>query len=125
MTPPSSFGLVAATRTVAVLDPMRVAGAVLFIALRQAATAVVSPIILPEPFSVLRRVAADFWPAPALSYYGVEDQVLSSIARIVWSSAIAKMIACSFSTGTADGSRNGAGSAGPWTFANATTARFS
>ena len=36
----------------------------------------VSPIILPGPFAVLRRAAADFWSAPALSYYGVEDPSL-------------------------------------------------
>ena len=73
--PPSSSWLIIATRTVAALDPMRLAGAILFIAFWQAA-AVVSPIILPGPFSVLQRAAVDFWLAPALSYYGVEDPSL-------------------------------------------------
>jgi ABC-type nitrate/sulfonate/bicarbonate transport system permease component len=73
---PSSSRLTGAMRKVAALDPMRLAGAVLFIALWEAATAIVSPIILPGPFSVLRRAAADFWSAPALSYYGVEDPSL-------------------------------------------------
>jgi ABC-type nitrate/sulfonate/bicarbonate transport system permease component len=73
---PSSSWLTAATRTLAALDPLRLAGAVLFIALWQAASAVVLPIILPGPFSVLQRAAADFWSAPALSYYGVEDPSL-------------------------------------------------
>jgi ABC-type nitrate/sulfonate/bicarbonate transport system permease component len=63
-------------RTVVALDPMRLAGAALFIAVWQAATAVVSPIILPGPLSVLQRAVADFWSAPALSYYGVEDPSL-------------------------------------------------
>ena len=73
--PPSSW-LIAMKRRVAALDPMRLAGAALFIALWQAATAVVSPIILPGPLSVLQRAVADFWSAPALSYYGVEDPSL-------------------------------------------------
>jgi ABC-type nitrate/sulfonate/bicarbonate transport system permease component len=74
--PPSSSWLIIATRTVAALDPMRLAGAILFIAFWQAAAAVVPPIILPGPFSVLQRAAVDFWLAPALSYYGVEDPSL-------------------------------------------------
>jgi ABC-type nitrate/sulfonate/bicarbonate transport system permease component len=73
---PSSSWLGATMRTLTALDPLRLAGAILFIALWQAATLVVSPIILPGPFSVLQRAAADFWSAPALSYYGVADPSL-------------------------------------------------
>ena len=58
------------------LDPLRLVGAVLFVASWQVASAVTSPIILPSPWSVLKRAAADFWSAPALSYYGVEQASL-------------------------------------------------
>jgi ABC-type nitrate/sulfonate/bicarbonate transport system permease component len=73
---PSSSWLGATMRTLTALDPLRFAGAILFIALWQTATLVVSPIILPGPLSVLQRAMADFWSAPALSYYGVEDPSL-------------------------------------------------
>ena len=73
---PSSSWLGATMRTLTALDPLRFAGAILFIALWQTATLVVSSIILPGPLSVLQRAVADFWSAPALSYYGVEDPSL-------------------------------------------------
>ncbi len=59
------------------LDPLRLAGAALFLALWQAASEFVSPIILPGPFGVFQRAVADFWSAPALSYYGVEEPSLA------------------------------------------------
>ena len=96
-------------RTVAALDPMRLAGAVLFIALWQAATAVVSPIILPGPFAVLRRAAADFWSAPALSYYGVEDPSL--FANLLYS---AENVAIAVLLGSAIGVTLGLLSARIW-----------
>ena len=61
------------SRLLAAIDPMRVAGAALFVALWQAVAMATSPIILPGPLSVVRRAAADFWSAPALSYYGVSE----------------------------------------------------
>jgi ABC-type nitrate/sulfonate/bicarbonate transport system permease component len=67
----------AVSKALAALDPFRLAGAVLFIALWELASLLVSPIILPGPLSVLRRAATDFWSAPALSYYGVEDPSLA------------------------------------------------
>jgi ABC-type nitrate/sulfonate/bicarbonate transport system permease component len=67
----------AVLRTLAALDPFRLAGAILFIAVWELASIFVSPIILPGPLSVLRRAAIDFWSAPALSYYGVEDPSLA------------------------------------------------
>ena len=55
----------------AAIDPMRLAGAALFVAIWQAITYVLPPVILPTPLGVLRRAGADFWSAPALSFYGV------------------------------------------------------
>ena len=43
----------------------------------EAASQFVSPIILPGPLGVFERAAADFWSAPALSYFGVEDASLA------------------------------------------------
>jgi ABC-type nitrate/sulfonate/bicarbonate transport system permease component len=68
----------AAAKAAAAIDPLRLAGAALFIGVWQAAASFVAPIILPGPFAVLRRAAADFWSAPALSYYGVEDPSLAA-----------------------------------------------
>ena len=55
------------------LDPLRLAGVVLFVGLWQACTLALPPIILPTPLGVAGRVYADFWSAPALSYYGVSE----------------------------------------------------
>lgn len=55
------------------LDPLRLVGIVLFVAIWQAATAALPPIILPTPFGVVSRVYDDFWSAPSLSYYGVSE----------------------------------------------------
>jgi len=57
----------------AVLDPLRIAGVVLFIAVWQMLTLGLPPIILPTPLGVLQRVFSDFLSAPALSYYGVSE----------------------------------------------------
>jgi ABC-type nitrate/sulfonate/bicarbonate transport system permease component len=64
-------------RALRALDPLRLAGAALFLALWQAASLFVSPIILPGPLGVFQRAATDFWSAPALSYFGVEDASLA------------------------------------------------
>ena len=71
--PPSAW----AGRALSALDPLRLAGAALFLALWQGASEFVSPIILPGPIGVFERVAADFWSAPALSYFGLEDASLA------------------------------------------------
>lgn len=83
----------ALSRILAALDPLRLVGAVLFIAFWELASVFVSPIILPGPFSVLRRAATDFWSAPALSYYGVEDPSLAAnLAYTAENVAIAAMV---------------------------------
>ena len=83
----------AVSEALAALDPFRLAGAVLFIALWELASLLVSPIILPGPLSVLRRAATDFWSAPALSYYGVEDPSLAgNLAYTAENVAIAALI---------------------------------
>ncbi|MBV9909147.1 MAG: ABC transporter permease subunit [Hyphomicrobiales bacterium] len=83
----------AVSKALAALDPFRLAGAVLFIALWELASLLVSPIILPGPLSVLRRAATDFWSAPALSYYGVEDPSLAgNLAYTAENVAIAALI---------------------------------
>jgi ABC-type nitrate/sulfonate/bicarbonate transport system permease component len=106
---PSSSWLGAMMRTLAALDPLRLAGAILFIALWQAVTLVVSPIILPGPFSVLQRAAADFWSAPALSYYGVENPSL--FANLVYT---AENVAIAVLLGSAIGVTLGLLSARIW-----------
>ena len=90
----SSHDLIrAVSKALAALDPFRLAGAVLFIALWELASLLVSPIILPGPLSVLRRAATDFWSAPALSYYGVEDPSLAgNLAYTAENVAIAALI---------------------------------
>jgi ABC-type nitrate/sulfonate/bicarbonate transport system permease component len=81
------------SRTLAVLDPFRFAGAILFVAIWELGSVFVSPIILPGPFSVLRRAAADFRSAPALSYYGVGDPSLAAnLAYTAENVAIAALI---------------------------------
>jgi ABC-type nitrate/sulfonate/bicarbonate transport system permease component len=55
------------------IDPMRLGGAALFVAIWQAITYMLPPVILPTPLGVLYRAGADFWSAPALSFYGVAD----------------------------------------------------
>jgi ABC-type nitrate/sulfonate/bicarbonate transport system permease component len=83
----------AVSKALVALDPFRLAGAVLFIALWELASLLVSPIILPGPLSVLRRAATDFWSAPALSYYGVEDPSLAgNLAYTAENVAIAALI---------------------------------
>jgi ABC-type nitrate/sulfonate/bicarbonate transport system permease component len=83
----------AVLRALVVLDPFRLAGALLFIAVWELASIFVSPIILPGPLSVLRRAATDFWSAPALSYYGVEDPSLAgNLAYTAENVAIAALI---------------------------------
>ena len=57
-------------------DPLRLVGAALFIGLWQVAAASMAPILLPGPLSVLKRLSADFWSAPSLAYYGVEQASL-------------------------------------------------
>jgi ABC-type nitrate/sulfonate/bicarbonate transport system permease component len=91
----SSHDLIRAiSKALAALDPFRLAGAILFIALWELASLLVSPIILPGPLSVLRRAATDFWSAPALSYYGVEDPSLAgNLAYTAENVAIAALIA--------------------------------
>jgi ABC-type nitrate/sulfonate/bicarbonate transport system permease component len=83
----------AVSRALGALDPFRLAGAVLFIVLWELASLLVSPIILPGPLAVLRRAATDFWSAPALSYYGVEDPSLAgNLAYTAENVAIAALI---------------------------------
>ena len=53
---------------------MRFLGLILFAAAWQALSQFFEPeIILPSPLAVLMRLQADFWDAPALSYYGVAE----------------------------------------------------
>jgi ABC-type nitrate/sulfonate/bicarbonate transport system permease component len=55
------------------LDPLRLAGVVLLVAFWQLLTLALPPIILPTPLGVVTRLGADFFSAPSLSYYGVEQ----------------------------------------------------
>lgn len=60
----------------AALDPWGWLGAALFLGVWQFASASMAPILLPSPWSVVKRASADFWSAPSLSYYGVEQASL-------------------------------------------------
>jgi ABC-type nitrate/sulfonate/bicarbonate transport system permease component len=57
----------------AALDPLRVAGMVLFVVVWQVLTFGLPAIILPTPLGVVKRLLSDFLSAPALSYYGVSE----------------------------------------------------
>lgn len=57
----------------ATLDPLRVAGMVVVIAGWQLLTYWLPPIILPTPLGVVQRLLSDFWSAPSLSFYGLEQ----------------------------------------------------
>ena len=57
----------------AALDPLRVAGMVLFVVVWQVLTLGLPAIILPTPLGVVNRLLSDFLSAPALSYYGVSE----------------------------------------------------
>jgi ABC-type nitrate/sulfonate/bicarbonate transport system permease component len=77
-------------------DPLRPLGALLFLGLWQAASASMAPIMLPSPWSVVKRASADFWSAPSLAYYGVEDPSL--FGNLVYTSenvAIAVLVGAS------------------------------
>lgn len=64
---------IAARRVLGALDPLRLAGIVVFVLVWQGFTGLLSPIVLPPPLAVVRRLAADFLDAPSLSYYGVAN----------------------------------------------------
>jgi ABC-type nitrate/sulfonate/bicarbonate transport system permease component len=70
--PPGSF-VFASRRFVAVADPLQLAGVVLFVLVWEGMTSLLSPIRLPPPLAVVKRLAADFFNAPSLSYYGVAN----------------------------------------------------
>ncbi len=70
---PSPSLLSRARILLAILDPLRLAGVVLFVLVWHVLTLGLPAIILPTPLGVVERLVADFWSAPALSYYGVEE----------------------------------------------------
>jgi ABC-type nitrate/sulfonate/bicarbonate transport system permease component len=98
-----------AERFKAALDPLRWMGAALFLALWQAASASMEPILLPSPLAVVRRVGADFWSAPALSYYGVEQASL--VANLIYTS---ENVAVAVIVGSALGALTGLVAARVW-----------
>jgi ABC-type nitrate/sulfonate/bicarbonate transport system permease component len=69
-----SVALLSGLKTMlAVLDPLRIAGVILFIVIWQLLTFGLPAIILPTPLGVVERLFSDFLSAPALSYYGVSE----------------------------------------------------
>ncbi len=62
----------------AATDPLPWIGAALFVGAWALASANMAPILLPGPLGVLKRLGADFWSAPALAYYGVEQASLAA-----------------------------------------------
>jgi ABC-type nitrate/sulfonate/bicarbonate transport system permease component len=61
------------------IDPFDVAGVVLLLVVWELLTLVVSVAVLPTPQDVVRRVAADFWAAPELSFYGLDTGFAGSL----------------------------------------------
>ena len=61
------------TRLVAAVDPLRLAGVVIFVVFWQVMSLFLPSIILPSPWSVAMRLWGDFLDAPNLSYYGVAE----------------------------------------------------
>jgi ABC-type nitrate/sulfonate/bicarbonate transport system permease component len=57
----------------ATVDPLRLAGPVVLILIWQLAAKALPSIILPPPWAVAHRLASDFFDAPSLSYYGLEQ----------------------------------------------------
>ncbi|RYB06755.1 ABC transporter permease [Lichenibacterium ramalinae] len=55
------------------VDPLRLAGVAIGVAVWQGLTMLLPPIILPTPAGVAGRLRDDFWSAPALSYYGLTE----------------------------------------------------
>jgi ABC-type nitrate/sulfonate/bicarbonate transport system permease component len=85
-------------RLAAVVDPLRLAGLILFVLAWQGLTAVVPAIILPHPASVLARLWSDFLDAPSLSYYGVAEP--NFYANLVYT---AENVAIAVAIGAANG----------------------
>ncbi|MDQ0390305.1 ABC transporter permease [Labrys monachus] len=65
--------LLALRRLAAALDPLRLAGLVLVVAIWEGLAAAAPPIILPSPLAVAARLWNDFLDAPSLAYYGVAN----------------------------------------------------
>jgi ABC-type nitrate/sulfonate/bicarbonate transport system permease component len=61
------------------VDPFDVAGVLLLVIVWELLTLVVPVAALPSPQDVARRVAADFWAAPELSFYGLDTGLAGSL----------------------------------------------
>ena len=58
------------------VDPLWIAGSILFLAFWWALTTVFPATTLPSPPSVAKRIASDFFTAPELAFYGLPDASL-------------------------------------------------
>ena len=61
------------------VDPLGVVGVLLLIVVWQLLTLLVPVASLPAPWDVVERVAADFWAAPELSFYGLDTGLAGSL----------------------------------------------
>jgi ABC-type nitrate/sulfonate/bicarbonate transport system permease component len=61
------------------VDPLGVVGVLLLIVIWQLLTLVVPVASLPAPLDVVERMAADFWAAPELSFYGLDTGLAGSL----------------------------------------------
>jgi ABC-type nitrate/sulfonate/bicarbonate transport system permease component len=61
------------------LDPLAIAGPILFVSLWGLLSAFAVPSSLPSPLAVVRRIGIDFVSAPTLAFYGLTD------AGLMWS----------------------------------------
>ena len=61
------------------MDPLGAVGVLVLIAIWQLLTLLVPVASLPAPWDVVERIAADFWAAPELSFYGLDTGLLGSL----------------------------------------------
>ena len=89
-------------RGIVAIDPLRFLGLVLFVLAWHALSLFFQPIILPPPLAVLTRLIADFWDAPALSYYGVAEPNL--YANLIYTAEnVALAVFCGAAIGVVSG----------------------
>ncbi len=79
MPPPDASGrplpgpLSRLTQLVAAVDPLRLAGVVLFLLFWQGLSALLPSIILPSPLAALKRLRDSFWDAREMAYFGIAE----------------------------------------------------
>ena len=78
------------------IDLFDIAGVLLLIGVWQLLTLVVPVAVLPSPQDVVSRVAADFWSAPELSFYGLDTGLAGSLLYTATNVLIALVVGSLF-----------------------------